>query len=265
MRKYIAGVLTAGVLFCALRWADLALWTDRETGLVTAGPVWARYLILAALAGLALLAGHGAAGSAGKVSCPRSRKAALALSLPAFAAGTLYLAQGVLDLLGAAGVPDLARGVLEVLCALWLECLGQYWLLSGLRSQRRASAPPPALLGVLGSLVFVWDVLASFMTNGSSWHRTIPTSAVWQQLAALLLLGALLRAVCLPDAPNPKNLCRCGLLAWVLCLAWQLPRCVLLPAGPGDWGLAALGLLGGACALFCAQPGPQRRGNHAAG
>ena len=26
MRKYIAGVLTAGVLFCALRWADLALW-----------------------------------------------------------------------------------------------------------------------------------------------------------------------------------------------------------------------------------------------
>jgi hypothetical protein len=51
----------------------------------------------------------------------------------------------------------------------------------------------------------------------------------------------------------------------VLCLAWQLPRCVLLPAGPGDWGLAALGLLGGACALFCAQPGPLRRGNHAAG
>ena len=153
MRKYIAGVLTAGVLFCALRWADLALWTDRETGLVTAGPVWARYLALAVLAGLALLAGHGAAGSAGGVSCPRSRKAALALSLPAFAAGTLYLAQGVLDLLGAAGVPDLARGVLEVLCALWLECLGQHWLLAGLRSQRRASAPPPALLGVLGSLV----------------------------------------------------------------------------------------------------------------
>ena len=53
MRKYIVGVLTAGVLFSGLRGADLALWTDRETGLVTAGPVWARYLILAALAGLA--------------------------------------------------------------------------------------------------------------------------------------------------------------------------------------------------------------------
>ena len=68
MRKYIAGVLTAGVLFCALRWADLALWTDRETGLVTAGPVWARYLALAVLAGLALLAGHRSAGPAGEDS-----------------------------------------------------------------------------------------------------------------------------------------------------------------------------------------------------
>ena len=265
MRKYIAGVLTAGVLFCALRWADLALWTDRETGLVTAGPVWARYLVLAVLAGLALLAGHRSAGPAGKVSCPRSRKAALALSLPAFAAGTLYLAQGVLDLLGAAGVPALAHGALEVLCALWLECLGQYWLLAGLRSQRRASAPPPALLGVLGSLVFVWDVLASFMTNGSSWHRTIPTAAVWQALAALLLLAAVLRAVCLPGAASPRSLCRCGLLAWMLCFAWQAPRCALLPAGPGDWGMAVLGLLGGVCALLCASPEPLRRGSHAAG
>lgn len=266
MRKYVAGVLAAGILFCGLRGADLALWTDRETGLVTAGPVWARYLILAVLAGAALLAGHGSAGSAGAVSCPRSRKAALALSLPAFAAGALYLAQGVLDLLGAAGVPALAHGVLEVLCALWLECLGQYWLLAGLGSQRRkASAPPPAWLGVLGSMVFVWEVLASFMTNGSSWHRTIPTAAVWQQLAALLVLAAVLRAVCLPDAANPRNLSRCGLLAWVLCLAWQLPRCILLPAGPGDWGLAVLGLLGGVCALLCAGAGPRRRGAHAAG
>ena len=266
MRKYIAGVLTAGVLFCALRWADLALWTDRETGLVTAGPVWARYLVLAVLAGLALLAGHRSAGPAGEVSRPRTRKAGLALSVPAFAAGALYLAQGVLDLLGAAGVPDLVCGVLEVLCALWLEYLGQYWLLAGLRSRRRAaSAPPPALLGVLGSLVFVWDVLASFMTNGSSWHRTIPTAAVWQALAALLLLAAVLRAVCLPGAASPRSLCRCGLLAWVLCFAWQVPRCALLPAGPGDWGMAVLGLLGGVCALLCASPEPLRRGSHAAG
>ena len=57
MRNYVAGVLTAGILLGALRWADLALWTDLDTGLVTAGPVWARYLALALVAGLALLAG----------------------------------------------------------------------------------------------------------------------------------------------------------------------------------------------------------------
>ena len=202
MRNYVAGVLTAGILLGALRWADLALWTDLDTGLVTAGPVWARYLALALVAGLALLAGELPGASAAAVERPRTRGAALALSLPAFAAGALYLIQGGLDLLGGTGPAGAVHGALGVLCALWLECLGQHWLLAGLRSQRRsASAPPPAWLGVLGSLVFVWDVLASFMTNGSSWHRTIPTSAVWQQLAALLLLGALLRAVCQKPVP----------------------------------------------------------------
>lgn len=72
MRNYVAGVLTAGILLGALRWADLALWTDLDTGLVTAGPVWARYLALALVAGLALLAG-----AAGRVRCgggaPRTR------------------------------------------------------------------------------------------------------------------------------------------------------------------------------------------------
>ena len=146
MRNYVAGVLTAGILLGALRWADLALWTDLDTGLVTAGPVWARYLALALVAGLALLAGGLPGASAAAVERPRTRGAALALSLPAFAAGALYLAQGVLDLLGAAGVPALAHGALGVLCALWLECLGQHWLLAGLRSQRRsASAPPPEI------------------------------------------------------------------------------------------------------------------------
>ena len=62
----------------------------------------------------------------------------------------------------------------------------------------------------------------------------------------------MLRAVCLPGAANPRAAGRYGLLAALLCAAWQLPRCVLLPAGPGDWGLVALGLLGAGCALACA-------------
>ena len=121
MRNYVAGVLTAGILLGALRWADLALWTDLDTGLVTAGPVWARYLALALAAGLALLAGGLPGASAAAVERPRTRGAALALSLPAFAAGALYLIQGRLDLLGGTGPAGAVHGALGVLCALWLE------------------------------------------------------------------------------------------------------------------------------------------------
>ena len=257
MRKSVAGFLVSGVIFCAARFADLALFTDLETGLLIEGQVWLRYAVLFAWAALALAVGHTSAGSAAPLTAPKTRSAAFALSVPALTAGVFYLGRGLLDILAG----SFLYGALGVLCALWLECLGQHWLLAGLGSRRRIQLP--AWLGVLGSLLFVWDVLASFMTNGSSWHRTIPTSAVWQQLAALLLLAAVLRAVCLPGAASPKSVCRCGLLAYILCFAWQLPRCILLPAGPGDWALVALGLLGGACAMLCASP--KQRGSHAAG
>ena len=258
MRKSVAVFLLAGVAFCAARWVDLALFTDLETGLLKEGQVWLRYAVLFAWAAAALAAGHFSAGLAAPLDTPKTRRAAFALSVPAFTAGVFYLGRGLLDILDG----SFLYGALGVLCALWLEVLGQHWLVGGLGGRRR-KATPPAWLGVAGSLVFVWDVLASFMTNGSSWHRTIPTSAVWQQLAALLLLAAVLRAVCLPGAASPKSVCRCGLLAYILCFAWQLPRCVLLPAAPGDWALVALGLLGGACALACANP--KQRGLHAAG
>lgn len=257
MRKQVADFLLSGVVFCAVRFADLALWTDLETGLVKGGHVWLRYAALFVWVLAALATGHNSAGPAALLAAPLSRKSAVALSVPAFAAGTLYLAQGVLDLL-AGGI---LRGALHILCALWLEVLAQRWLAAGLR--RKAEAPPPAWLGVAGSLTFAVGVLASFMTNGSSWHRTIPTSAAWQQLAALLLLAALLRAVCLPETASPRAVGRYGLLAALLCAAWQLPRCVLLPAGPGDWGLVALGVLGGVCALVWADPAPRAKGAHA--
>ena len=253
MGRQVRGFLASCTVFCAFRWVDLALWTDLSTGLIRNGHVWLRYAALFAWAAAALATGHLAADPAGQLARPAGRGAAFALSLPAFAAGVCFGAQGVLDIIQAAGPADIVQGALYALSALWLECLGQYWLTEGLvRPGRKASAPPPAWLGVAGSLAFVWGVLRSFMTNGSSWQRTIPTSAAWQQLAALLLLAAVLRAVCLPGAANPRAAGRYGLLAALLCAAWQLPRCVLLPAGPGDWALVALGLLGAGCALACA-------------
>ena len=70
MKRLIIGYLAAGVAFCGLRWADLALWTDHASGLVTAGPVWARYAVLAVFAAAALVAGRAAAGSPAPLRTP---------------------------------------------------------------------------------------------------------------------------------------------------------------------------------------------------
>ena len=250
MKRLIIGYLAAGAVFCGLRWADLALWTDRESGLVTAGPVWVRYAVLAVFAAAALGAGRAAAGSPASL---RSRQPAAAL--PALAGTALCVAGGVLGLLQASGVGAVVYSVLLLACGAWLGWLGYAWLAGGRR--------PSAWLGVAGTLVFVWKILNSFMTNGSSWYRTTPTSAVWQQLAALLFLAALLRVLCLPGETDGRAVGGYGLLAFCLCLCWQLPQCVLLAGGLADWALAAIGLLGGVCALLCAAGQRRSRGSHA--
>lgn len=263
MQKRVVGCLAAGAALGAARFADLALWTDRDTGLVTAGWVGWRYLALFAFVAAVLLVSWRGSWQAGPVVRPGGRVPAGALDVSAALAALCMLEQAVGSFVQAERGASLVRGALAVVCALWLAALDWYWL-----TNRRESpaAPPPwmAWLGVAGSLVFVWDILRSFMTNGSSWHRVAQTAAVWQQLAALLLLSALLRAVCLPGEPNPRAVGRYGLLAFGLCLCWQLPQCILLPGGPGDWALCALGLLGGLCAVLCAGPGLEKRGSHAA-
>ena len=87
MRKQVADFLLSGVVFCAVRFADLALWTDLETGLVKGGHVWLRYAALFVWVLAALATGHNSAGPAALLAAPLSRKSAVALSVPAFAAG----------------------------------------------------------------------------------------------------------------------------------------------------------------------------------
>lgn len=253
MKGRIIGYLAAGAVFCGARWADLALWTDRETGLVTAGAVWQRYLLLAVFVIAALVVGRTAAGSPAPL---RSRQPAAAV--PALLGAVLCMVQGITGLLSVSGIASAVNSVLALACGAWLGFLGGRWLAP---ASKRA---PSAWFGVAGSLVFVWDILESFMTNGSSWHRTIPTSAVWQQLAALLFLAALMRVLCLPEEADGRALGGYGLLAFCLCLCWQLPRCVLLPAGAGDWAMAAIGLLGGVCAFLSVAEKRRIRGTHAA-
>ena len=175
------------VLLCVLlglgRGADLAFATDAATGLCTAGAVWWRYLALGAVVLAAVLAGR---------SRPlppeplRSRRPAAGVL--AFAGAVCMLAAGAAQFVLAAGtVSTFVRILLEVACAVWLSNLGRSWL-------RRDGWKTPTgglPVAIAGSALFYWNVLMRFMENSSSWHRVQPTAAVWQEMAALLLLAAL--------------------------------------------------------------------------
>ena len=153
----------------------------------------------------------------------------------------------------------LLRAVLEALCAFWMIGLGLSWLRKDWKTSTRSLTP-----AVLGSVIFYWCVLARFMENSSSWHRVAPTAAVWQALAALLLLSSLARALYLPKPENGRTLCAAGLAALCLCLCWELPHAVVLAVGAAAepallpelfaaLALCCVGALGGVCAAACAR------------
>ena len=241
------------------RGADLAFGTDAVTGLCTVGSVWWRYAALGAVVLAAVLIGRHCAGKAETV---RSRQPLAGVL--AFAGAVCFLAAGgsqlALTIGGNTPWSSAARIILECLCAVWLSTLGRRWLSPG-----EWKTPAGGLyLAVAGSLLFYWNVLMRFMENSSSWHRVAPTAAVWQALAALLLLSSLARALYLPKPENGRTLCAAGLAALCLCLCWELPHAAVLAVGAAAepallpelfaaLALCCVGALGGVCAAACAR------------
>ena len=134
------------------------------------------------------------------------------------------LAGAVRLAVGMTGVGALVRAVLELVCAVWLIRLGRSWTHKGeYRLPGRSMTP-----AVLGTAVFYWGVLSRFMENSSSWHRVEPTAMVWQMLAALVFLSAMVRALWLPETSNGCQLCEAGIGTFLLCFCWELPRVLVL-------------------------------------
>lgn len=248
------------ILLCVLlglgRGADLAFATDAATGLCTAGAVWWRYLALGAVVLAAVLAGRSRPLSPEPL---RSRRPAAGVL--AFAGAVCVLAAGAAQFVFAAGTAStFVRILLETACTVWLSNLGRSWL-RGDGWKTPAGGLP---LAIAGSALFYWNVLMRFMENSSSWHRVAPTAAVWQALAALLLLSSLARALYLPKPENGRILCAAGLAALCLCLCWELPHAAVLAVGAAAelallpelfaaLALCCVGALGGVCAAACAQ------------
>ena len=174
MNSLILVSLILSVLLGIFRGIDLTFWTDAETGLCVAGPVWLRYAALAAVVGIAVAAGRG---SQPKPDALRGR--CIPSGVAALAAAVCYGETAVLRILWMhSSVVMLLRAVLEALCAFWMLGLGLSWLRKDWKAPTRSLTP-----AVLGSVIFYWCVLARFMENSSSWHRVAPTAMVWQLLA----------------------------------------------------------------------------------
>lgn len=251
MNTLLLLIVCFGLLLAVGRGLDLVLWTDLYTGLCMAGSVWWRYAVLAAALLLSLVLPRLGAPRRPDPLCRRR-------PLPgvlAFAAAVCFGAAGLLRLaLDGPGPVTLARTLLELLCAAWLCCLGRAWL-------RRGSWRAPAgglTLAVFGTAVFYWCILARFLQNSSSWHRVIPTAAVWQLCAVMLFLAAMLRALFLPGTQSDGMLCGGALASFWLCLCWEVPQTVIqtmcrqiaLPELAFRLGLWCMGALGGCCALL---------------
>lgn len=202
------------------RGADLAFGTDAVTGLCTVGSVWWRYAALGAVVLAAVLIGRHCAGKAETV---RSRQPLAGVL--AFAGAVCFLAAAGAQLaVGLSATSSFVRSILECICAVWLSTLGRCWLTpSGWKK------PTGGLyLAVAGSVLFYWNVLMRFMENSSSWHRVEPTAMVWQMLAALVFLSAMIRALWLPETSNGCQLCEAGICTFLLCFCWELPRVLVL-------------------------------------
>ena len=117
MNSLILVSLILSVLLGIFRGIDLTFWTDAETGLCVVGPVWLRYVALAAVVGIAVAAGRG---SQPKPDALRGR--CIPSGVAALAAAVCYGETAVLRILWMhSSVVMLLRAVLEALCAFWID------------------------------------------------------------------------------------------------------------------------------------------------
>lgn len=221
MNPSVLFVFILSILLGVLRAADLAFGTDAVTGLCVVGSVWWRYLALGIVVLAAVLVGRT---QPSRSEAVRSRRPLAGIL--AFVGAICFLAAaGAQIALGAAsGLGGFVRCILECLCSAWLSTMGRCWL-----SPNEWKKPFGGLyLAVAGSLLFYWNVLLRFMENSSSWHRVEPTAMVWQMLAALVFLSAMVRALWLPETSNGCQLCEAGICTFLLCFCWELPRVLVL-------------------------------------
>ena len=254
MKRLTAGIsLLVPVAAGAVRWLDLVNFCDLTTGFVLLGPVWARYLCMAMVLSLGVLASFLAAR---RPSGLVRRSMSLGL-LCLLAGGAFAVLAGVqlAALLGGAeaDVLETAQTVLYLLTALWL-------LLLGISRVAGSTVAPSgsAWTGILGTFAFYLLTVRRFCFNPSGIVRIVPTVQVFSALSALVLLQGAVKAFYLPHLRVGRGLFFRGYLAFFFCTCLEAPQAVCLYLG-GQYTLAQLaeglalgviGLIGLRCAAL---------------
>lgn len=260
--KRIAGylLLAVGALAGFARWVDLVNFTDQTTEFVIEGSVWLRYGVVVVLLAAAALAA--VMGCRRPARCERRDPV---LGVLAFAVSAVFAAFGGLSLIaGTADAAEMVIAALSLLTAWWAASLGLSWLGNGYQRPAGGIAG-----GVAGTAVFYVVTMQRFVQNYSIYYRVGPTLRVFSALMALVFVTALLRAVQCPASGVGRKLLFTGLGAFYLCTCMELPQalCSWMAGGATvaqlaqSAALAAVGLLGAACAMACLddpmQPEPE--------
>lgn len=254
MKRLTAGIsLLVPVAAGAVRWLDLVNFCDLTTGFVLLGPVWARYLCMAMVLSLGVLASFLAARRPSGLV-----RRSMSLGLLCLLAGGAFAALAGVQLAALLGgaeadVLETAQTVLYLLTALWL-------LLLGISRVAGSTVAPSgsAWTGILGTFAFYLLTVRRFCFNPSGIVRIVPTVQVFSALCALVLLQGAVKAFYLPHLPVGRGLFFRGYLAFFFCTCLEAPQAVCLYLG-GQYTLAQLaeglalgviGLIGLRCAAL---------------
>ena len=197
MKRLTAGIsLLVPVAAGAVRWLDLVNFCDLTTGFVLLGPVWARYLCMAMVLSLGVLASFLAARRPSGLV-----RRSMSLGLLCLLAGGAFAALAGVQLAALLGgaeadVLETAQTVLYLLTALWL-------LLLGISRVAGSTVAPSgsAWTGILGTFAFYLLTVRRFCFNPSGIVRIVPTVQVFSALSALVLLQGAVKAFYLPHLP----------------------------------------------------------------
>ena len=254
MKRLTAGIsLLVPVAAGAVRWLDLVNFCDLTTGFVLLGPVWARYLCMAMVLSLGVLASFLAARRPSGLV-----RRSMSLGLLCLLAGGAFAALAGVQLAALLGgaeadVLETAQTVLYLQTALWL-------LLLGISRVAGSTVAPSgsAWTGILGTFAFYLLTVRRFCFNPSGIVRIVPTVQVFSALSALVLLQGAVKAFYLPHLPIGRGLFFRGYLAFFFCTCLEAPQAVCLYLG-GQYTLAQLaeglalgviGLIGLRCAAL---------------